>query len=53
MAVWAALAARTQTAVALTNLVSTRLVAAAALSLEWATEVALKTWVHVPIFHRR
>ena len=35
------------------KLVSTRLVAAATLSLEWAAEVALTTRVHVPIFHRR
>ena len=52
-AVWGALAARTQTAVAIMKLVSTRLAAAAALSPEWAAEVALTTWVHVPIFHRR
>ena len=53
MAVWAALAARTQIAVALTKLVSTRLAIAVALSPEWAAEVALMMWVHVPIFHQR
>jgi hypothetical protein len=38
---------------ALTKLVSTRLAVAAALSLEWAAEVALTKRVHVLIFHRR
>ena len=47
------MAARSQIAAALKHLVSTRMVAAAALSPEWAAEVALTTRVHVPIFHRR
>ena len=47
------MAAQSQIAAALMHLVSTRMEAAAALSAEWATEVALMTRVHVPIFHRR
>ena len=39
-------------AAALMHLVSTRMAAAATLSLEWAAEVALTMRVHVPIFHR-
>ena len=35
------------------HLVSTRMEAAATLLLEWAAEVALTTWVHIPIFQRR
>ena len=35
------------------SVVAMRMAAAAALSPEWATEVALTTRVHVPIFHRR
>jgi hypothetical protein len=53
MTVWAALAARSQIAATLMQLVSTRMAAAAVLSPEWAAEVALTTQVHVPIFHRR
>ena len=53
MAVWAALAARSQIAVTLMKLVSTRLAASTMLSPEWAVEVALEMRVHVPIFHRR
>ena len=52
MAVWAALAARSQIAAMLMHLVSTYMAAAAKLSLEWAAKVALTTRVHVPIFHR-
>ena len=33
--------------------ISKEMADAAALSPEWATEVALMTRVHVPIFHRR
>ena len=47
------MAARSQIAAALKHLVSTRMAAAAALSPEWAAEVALMTRVHVPIFHQR
>ena len=52
-AVRAAMAARSQIAAALMHLASTRMAVVAALSLEWATEVALTTRVHVPIFHQR
>ena len=51
--VWAALAPWSQIVATLMHLVSTHMAAAAALSSEWATEVALTTRVHVPIFHRR
>ena len=51
MAVWAVLAARSQIAATLMHLVNMRMAAAAALSPEWATEVALMTRVHVPIFN--
>ena len=47
------MAARSQIAAVLLHLVSTRMAAAAALSPEWATKVALTTQVHVPIFHQR
>ena len=47
------MAARSQIAAALMHLVSTHLVAAAALSPKWAAEVSLTTRVHVPIFHQR
>ena len=47
------MAARSQIAATLMHLASMHMAAAAALSLEWAIEVALTTWVHVPIFHRR
>ena len=44
---------QSQIAAALMHIISTRMAAAAALSREWAIEVALATRVHVPIFHRR
>ena len=44
---------RSQVEAALMHLVHTHMAAAAALSPEWAAEVALMTRAHVPIFHRR
>ena len=47
------MAARSQIAATLMHLVTMQMAAAAVLSPEWATEVALTMRVHVPILHRR